>query len=238
MILNPRANRKAVRDVVSAALLIVIGAGAFRIASAANEPAVATASPATEPAAIVLDLSTPMATVRSEKQALAAGDARALQHCYYTNSKAEQKAIDTIMAHWALVAQFDHACAAKFGEDAAKPITSGFNLSVRADAEVWTEGNNAVIYNIGGPTPTRLWRIDGEWRFTYDSLVNNNFRDLPPMPPERLARIFELSSRLDQSLLADLNAGKFATASDARQALIEGRKAQMAEVRRLIRGDP
>jgi hypothetical protein len=131
-----------------------------------------------------------LATLHTSKRALAAGDAELLRHCYYTADPDEQQAIDAIVDTWAAQARFHRVCTARFGADAGGRADPGFNLHVPPDAREQIDGNTATLHNVGGAVPARLERIDGRWRFTYGSLVENNFRDLPRLAPADLVQVF------------------------------------------------
>jgi hypothetical protein len=58
------------------------------------------------------------------------------------------------------------------------------------------------------PSRRRCAACNGEWRFTYGSLVDNNFRDLPPLPPAKLAAVFQMSTDMYKSLARRGRSGK------------------------------
>ena len=195
-------------------------------------------TPASQPAAVPqpakIDLSTPMATLRTNKKALGEGDASTLKKCYYTVDPAEQKAIDTIMDEWAFMAEFRRACAAKFGEAAAGLADPRFNLNIPDSAREEIKGDQAMLYNIGGAKPHALQRINGDWRFSYASLVENNFRDLPPLTPQKLTQVFESGVSMYKSLIEEVNGGKYPRIEEAMQALNSAQQKRGAEIKRII----
>jgi hypothetical protein len=176
------------------------------------------AAPATEPS-VKADFSSPMAALRTNKLALKAGDAATLKRCYYTPDAQEQKAIDTIVSSFAIQVRFQDVCAQRFGNEAAERVAPGFNLRVPANAREEIEGDHATLFNVGGPTPTTLQRVNGEWRFTYASLVDNNFRDLPRLPADKLVAVFQTGIDMYQSLCDDVAGGRFERMDDAIDAL-------------------
>lgn len=207
-------------------LLVAVGAAAAM--------ALAAPAPATQPAP---DFSSPMATLRTNKLALKSGDAALLKRCYHTTNADEEKAIDVIMDSSASQVRFQEACAKKFGEDAADRVAPGFNLNVPADAREEIEGDRAKLYNIGGAKPTTLRRVNGEWKFTYASLVDNNFRDLPPMAPTKLAQVFQTGVEMYKGLIAEVGAGKFAAVEDAMRALQTRQQERWTKIQQII-GEP
>jgi hypothetical protein len=191
------------------------------------------AAPATAPSTQP-DFSSPMATLRTNKLAMKAGDAALLKRCYYTADASEQKTIDAIADSFAVQVRFQEACAKRFGEEAGERVAPGFNLRIPPDAREEIDGERGTLYNIGGPRPTTLRRVNGEWRFTYGSLVDNNFRDLPPLPPAKLAAVFQSGIDMYQSLCDDVAAGKFERVEDAMNALGARRQDRGKKIQEII----
>ena len=212
--------------------VVIVAATIVSVASIASAAEPAKSAAASQPA-IVVDLSSPMATLRTNKAAMARGDAAVLKRCYYTADADEQAAIDMIMDSMAMQKQFERACAARWDAEAGERVAPEFNYQIPADAREEINGDSGVLYNIGGSRPTRLRRVNGEWRFTYASLVDNNFRDLPPMPPKRLASVFKLSVDLYRGLSDDVAAGKFGHVEDAMAAQRERREEVVKKIRAL-----
>lgn len=204
-------------------------------ALAAPPNGAAASQPAQAQAPAKSDLSSPLAALRTEKQALVAGDAPLLKSLYYTADPAEQKTIDVIMDQWASMVRFQEACAVRFGQEASQRVAPGFNLFIPPEAREQINGENGTLYHVGGPQPTTLRRIEGQWKFTYASLVDNNFRDLPPMPPESLAEIFQLNLDLYQQITKDVANGKFARIEDAVRALRDRRQALAGQIDQIVK---
>jgi hypothetical protein len=193
----------------------------------------AAAAPTTAPSARP-DFSSPMAALSTGKLAMKTGDAALMKRCYYTADPEEQKALDTISDSFAIQVRFQEACAKRFGEDAGERVAPGFNLQIPPEAREEIEGDRATLYNIGGPRPTTLRRINGEWRFTYRSLVDNNFRDLPPLPPAKLVAVFQTGIDMYQSLCDDVAAGKFERVEDAMGALRTQQRDRRIRIQEII----
>ena len=192
---------------------------------------------ATQPADKKPDFSTPLAALKTSKLALQTGDVALMKRCYYTTDADEQKALDAIFDTSAGQVQFQQACAKRFGEDNGERVAPGFNLQVPPDAREEINGDRAKLYNIGGSTPTTLRRINGDWRFTYASMVDNNFRDLPPMAPAKLAQVFQISSAMYKSLCNDVAAGKFEHVEDAMNALRTRRQETWQKMQKIVNPD-
>ena len=180
------------------------------------------------------DFSSPLATLRTNKSALARGDAELLKRCYYTTDANEQAALDTILQAWALRSRFQQGCIKRWGEEAGRRVSPGFNLAVPPEAREEITGETATLHNIGGARPTELRRIEGQWRMTYGSLVANNFRDLPKLLPQQLKAVFQLQVDLYQDLCDRVSVGKFATIDDAAAAQQRGQRDAMERMREII----
>jgi hypothetical protein len=198
--------------------------------------AAAAAAPATVPSTKP-DFSSPMATLRTNKLAMKTGDAALLKRCYYSAAPEEQKTLDTIAESWAMRVRFQDACVKRFGDEAGERVAPEFNLQIPPDAREEIEGDRGTIYNIGGSKPTMLRRVNGEWRFTYGSLVDNNFRDLPTLAPAKLAAVFQMSTDMYKSLCDEVAAGKFEHVEDAMNALRE-RRGELGKKIQEITGKP
>jgi hypothetical protein len=214
-------------------LVALIGAslsfGAAAATSPPPQPSATQASSATK-----IDLSTPIATLRSNKAALKAGDAAAMKRCYYTADAAEQEAIDAIMNCFAAKAQFQQTCIDRFGPAAGEAADPGFNLTIGDKVRQEIHGEQATLYNIGGPKPTTLRNVNGEWRFTYASLVENNFRDLPAMPPQKLVEVFKPTTDIYNTTADEVKAGKYQGIKEAMAKLNERRREEHKKLREMI----
>jgi hypothetical protein len=151
------------------------------------------------------------------------GDVALMRRCYYTADPEEEKSLQAIVESLAMKVRFQEACAKRFGAEAGDRVAPEFNLEVPTDAREEIDGDRARLYNVGGSKPTTLRRVNGEWRFTYGSLVDNNFRDLPPMRPSKLAAVFQGGIDMYKTLCDDVAAGKFESVEDAMSALRERR---------------
>ena len=183
---------------------------------------------------VAADLSSPLAALRTGKAALVAGDAATMKRCYHTDNPHERKALEAMVDGLAAQVRFQQVCAKQFGEDSAQRVAPAFNTEIPADAREQIDGDRATLHNIGGSRPTTLRRVNGEWKFTYASVVENNFRDLPPMPPPRLAKIFDASRQMYDALSEEVAAGKFEFIEDAMNALSQRRKELQKTIDKVI----
>jgi hypothetical protein len=188
-------------------------------------------APATAPAA---SFATPMDALRAHKDAIARGDAVAFFQCYVCDSVDQAKAVKSIGQSFAAMIAFRQACIDKFGADQAKRVRLGITTSIPEDAYEEINGDKATIHNVGGTKPLELNRVDGKWKLTYASLVENNFRDLPKLDPKVMAGVFEISTATYKGLADDTKAGKFKTAAEASDALRQHRNEIGEKVHALI----
>ena len=188
-------------------------------------------APTTAPAA---RFDTPMATFRAHQDAVARGDAKLFRECYATDKRDESAAITSIGESFAAMSALKTACVDKFGAEQAKRIGLGLTTKIPDDAYEEISGESATIHNVGGAKPQELRRVNGEWKLTYDSLVSNNFRDLPRLSPDVLAQLFQISRQTYESLASDVSAGKFAGAAEVNTELASRRTAMREQMNQLI----
>ena len=188
------------------------------------------APPATAPSFAI-----PMDALRAHKEAIKTGDADAFARCYICDNEDQTKAVKSIARSFAAMIRLREACIDKFGPDQAKRVRLGLTVSIPEDAYDQVSGDTAKIYNVGGAKPLELKRVDGQWKMTYASLVDNNFRDLPKLEPNVIASVFEISTATYKSLADDTKAGKFNSATEANDALSDRRNEMAAKIQSLIK---
>jgi hypothetical protein len=188
-------------------------------------------APTTSPAA---RFDTPMGTFRAHQDAVARGDAKLFRECYGTDKRDESAAITSIGESFAAMSALKNACVDKFGAEQAKRIGLGLTTNIPDDAYEEISGDSATIHNVGGAKPQELRRMNGEWKLTYDSLVSNNFRDLPRLAPDVLAQLFQISRQMYESLSSDVSAGKFASAAEVNTELASRRQTMGEQMHELI----
>jgi hypothetical protein len=176
-----------------------------------------------------------MDTLRAHKEAIKAGDADAFVQCYACDNEDQLKAVKSIAQSFAAMIRFREACLDKFGADQTRRVRLGLTTTIPEDAYEEVSGDTAKIYNVGGAKPLELKRVDGQWKMTYASLVDNNFRDLPKLDPKVMASLFEISTATYKGLAEDTKAGKFNSAIEANDTLRERRNEMGAKMQAVIK---
>jgi hypothetical protein len=177
--------------------------------------------PATAPATAPADASTPKGALKALAQALDAGDRKAVLELLWAQSPSEQKTANATADLAEAAAGLRRAAAKAFGDEAARPLGVEVGATPQAldridAARVHLDGERATVRteNAEGP-PMVLARSNGVWRVPVGELS----KDVEPADVERTVSALASQAKLLRELTAEVAAGKYKTAADARQAL-------------------
>ena len=210
-------NRRVVFILAAATWLTAAGSNALAQTSTSAPNA------ATRPATTVApDPSTPKGALKALAQALDVGDRKAVLDLLSAQSPIEQKIAAATADLAAAAAGLRQASAKAFGEEAARPL--GVELGATPEAleridaaKVQLDGDARATVrtdNAEGP-PMVLARVGGVWRVPVSELS----KDVEPADVERNVAAMADQARLMRQLAAEVAAGKYKTAAEARQAL-------------------
>jgi hypothetical protein len=185
------------------------------VSAQATDPttAVATSRP--------VDASTPKGSLKALAQALDAGQRQAVLDLLLAQSPAERKVAEATADLAEAAATLRRAAIKAFGEEAARPLGVEAGATPEAlgridAAKIQLDGDRATVRtdSAEGP-PMILVRSDGRWRVPISELS----RDVEPADLDRNVAALIDQARLMRQLAAEVSAGKYTTAPDARQAL-------------------
>jgi hypothetical protein len=189
--------------------------------SAQTTPSAAT-RPATAPVTTApVDPTTPKGALKSLAQALDAGDRSAVLNLLSASSPQEQKIADATADLAVATAALRRAAIKSFGEQASRAL--GVDLGATPEAmaridaaRVELDGDKATVRTAEaeGP-PMVLVRRDGAWRLQVALLI----KDVEAADIERSLHDVADQTRLLRELTAEVIAGKFKTAAEARETL-------------------
>ena len=187
-------------------------------AEAQTPPAVVTTVPATTQAA---DPSTPRGALHALARALDAGDRQIILELLWSDSDAQRRWASATADLAEATAALRRSAMQGFGAEASRPL--GVDLAATPEAvarieaaEVAITGDRAIVRTAGeeGP-PLVLARRDGTWRVP----VAEFLKDVESPDLERAVTLLSEETRLLRELADEVAAGKYKTATDARQAL-------------------
>jgi hypothetical protein len=177
-----------------------------------------TSGPTTSPA---VDASTPKGALKALAAALDAGDRSAVLALLSATTPAEQKVADATAGLAEASALLRKAATKTFGEEAARPlgVQSGATPEAIAridSAKVQFAGDRATVRpaQTEGP-PMVLMRIGNAWKVPVSELS----KDVEPADVDRNVAALLDQAKLMRELSEEIAAGKYKTASDARQVL-------------------
>jgi hypothetical protein len=161
------------------------------------------------------DLTTPKGAALAFGNSLLSGDVAAMR-ASSTGSDADYKMMETLQTMISAMKRLTEAAAIKYGKDNPISKSAGeFNIAAeleKSDAKV--EGDSATIVNKDKPdekNPMKLKKVNGEWKVDLTSLPKDNVSDLLKIAP--------VMTGIANEVTKDINAGKYAKAEDAHQAL-------------------
>lgn len=175
-----------------------------------------------------LDLRTPQAAVQAYGEGLRDSDERKLRALMHPTGRRADAFVDLFVSWVKSSARLERAALHKYGKDEAERLVGALFLPAAgptgrgllenlADAEVNVEGEQAVVL-IDPVGQVDLRRIDGRWRMVVP--------ELPPKgkPEEGTGgrwqiELMKVATRAQQEVSAGIEAGRYATAADAAEAL-------------------
>ena len=197
-------------------LLIATAAAPAQTSAPSAKPSVATG-----PTTALADPSTPKGALKALAQALDAGERKAVLDLLAAKSSAERKTADATADLAEAAAALRRAAAKCFGQQAARPLGAQPGATQEAldridAAKVQIDGDRATVRTetSEGP-PMVLERSAGAWRVPVSELC----KDTEPAELDRNVAALAEQSRLLRELAAEVAAGKYKTAPEARQAL-------------------
>ncbi len=229
--LSGSVRRSAGASVVAASL---VGAAAVAQttmptgAPPATQPGrVAVLAPPTTPTSqpsgtVTVDLSSPKAAVKTLAAAQVAGDQSAMKAVLLSDGANEQRMCTAMTEMAASIADFDRGLIGKFGPaetmkvmgDPAEILKENLDGIDHATEKV--DGETATLSSNPSPQGTMtLKRVGGQWRVMVGDLAKAGSAE----DVQKTLESAEKGTAAYRDLLAEVNAGKFATAEDARTAL-------------------
>jgi hypothetical protein len=164
------------------------------------------------------DPSTPKGALRAFYEAMEAGDAAAVRACLYTATDAERQLADAYAAQLTGAKTLGDAAKAKFaaaGDALSKGLPVRDEIGRLESAEVKVDGPRATVRLPGQPRPLTMVQSEGRWRLALAAYAGAT-------SPESLAgqtAVLNDMAGVFQSVADEINADKFATATDAQRAL-------------------
>lgn len=164
------------------------------------------------------DPSTPKGALRGFYQAMEAGDAAAVRACFYTATDAEKQLADAYAAQLTAAKGLGDAARAKFaaaGDALSKGLPVRDEIARLDAAEVKVDGTRATVRLPGQARPVTMVQSEARWRLALADYAGAT-------APESLANqtaVLKDMAGVFQSVADDINADKFATATDAQRAL-------------------
>ncbi|MEA2711620.1 MAG: hypothetical protein QOF78_4221 [Phycisphaerales bacterium] len=199
--------------------LLMIGPPGWVQAAAA--PPATTRRAATGPTSAPIDPSTPKGALKTLAKALEAGDRKMLLDLLHADSPNEQKIADATAALAEATAELRRASTKAFGEQASRPLGVDSAAVTEALARVDSstekvEGDRATVTSPQDQGDSLiLVQREKKWRVPMSQISGAvNAADL-----DRNLRDSSEQARLLKELAAEVSAGKFKTAMEARQEL-------------------
>jgi hypothetical protein len=176
------------------------------------------------------DTSTPKGAAKTMIDAMKKGDAATVKS---VTVNGDPKFIDMMVAMVSSNQQLQDAAVAKFGADGnsigeAKML--GDVDKKLDDAEVKENGDTATITTKDSREPMTLKKVDGQWKVDLSQMPQMPGKDDPSMQP-----MFNAMLDVNKQLAADISAGKYKTAAEAKQA---GQEKLMAAMMSLQKPTP
>lgn len=199
---------------------VVVTAMMFACLPCAAQPAAA--EPATQPAVVAVDQSTPRGALKVLTTALDEGDVAGAQAVFLVDDPKHQPWLDQMLRLAKATALLRTESVRSFGEEGARGLVGDTRLAttvVLASLDRSTEeidGETAVVRSEGNTEPPiGLRRVDGRWRVPLEEFIGK----ATPAELEPIAAQMATQSRVIESFCTDLAAGKFKTPDEAAQAL-------------------
>lgn len=213
------------RLISRAALTICIAIPSIALSQPTTAPAPdATAQPATAPAVVVVpaDQTTPRGALKVLTQAMEDGDVAKANAIFLVEKDEHRAWADSMLELARSSADVRAAVVAKFGAEGARAVvgdTAMATAAVMGAIDQFTEeidGDTAMVRpNDPIEQPVQFRKVDGAWRVPLTAMIGN-------APAEELKDTADRMNRQVKAMkgfITELQADKFATATDAAQAL-------------------
>ncbi len=166
----------------------------------------------------------PKSTIKSLVTAMSTGDAAAMRDLLYANTASDQKLVAAMTDTAVAVAELNRGMAAKFGAEQAKAVMGDPADVVKQTvdsldkAQEQVDGDSAKVVTGNTAQGTMsLKKIDGKWKVDVAAYVAGKS---PEQVDQTLGSVNH-GIGVFKELLADVNAGKFKTAEEAKAAMSE-----------------
>lgn len=222
--MSGRTKTRRVAGISTVALALAVGASVAPAQTSQPAGGAVPTTPTTQPgSSVVVDLTSPKAAVKTLASAQVAGDAGAMKQALLATGPDEERMMSAMVDLAVAIADFDRAMIAKFGPaetmkvmgDPGEILTDNLDGIDHATEQV--TGDQATLSS--NPTAQgkmALKRVDGKWRVYVGDLAKAG-------SPDDVRRTLESANKgatAYRELMADVTAGKLATADAARSALV------------------
>jgi hypothetical protein len=170
------------------------------------------------------DASTPKGALKALALALDAGDQPRIKSLMNVTSPMEQKMVDATSEMAVSIAKLKHAMSSKFGESATQtamgdsPEVLQKSLATIDSAEEKVDGDIALVSLSATPREAMsLKKVSGSWKVSVADQVKDEGLT-PPQVDEKMSMV-TAQSKLLNDVTAEVESGKYATATDATAAL-------------------
>ena len=174
-----------------------------------------------EDAEVAPDLSTARSAALAWIDACWSGDARAA-HKVLVDEERQREFMTGPLRFSAALRALESAAVKQFG-DAGKRVTGypdGSAKSIEKQLEIKEEGDRAAASGREAVLPLQLRRIDGRWRVDLSGAIGD-------ARARRAAEASGAAAKVAEDMAAEVTAGKFQTADEARTVFRERRLAQV-----------
>jgi hypothetical protein len=171
------------------------------------------------------DLSTPKGAVAAFFKAMEKGDVPEAKNMA-TGSQKQLAILETLVPLMSGFKQLEVAATKKWGDEGRKVLTdeqgggASFNMEEKLkNAKVEEKGDVAVITpapedgKVKDKTPMKLKKMDGKWKIDLASLPSEGMDD------PNSTRILKAMGEIARTTAGEIDAGKYATAEDAKKAM-------------------
>ena len=183
--------------------------------------AATTTTAPTRPTTAPADPSTPKGALKALAQALDAGDRKGVLQILWAQSPSEQKIADATAELAEASAALRRAASKAFGDVAARPLGVEVGATPQAmdridSANVKVDGNRATVRPESGDGPPMILVRGGDiWRVPVAELS----KDVEAADVDRNVAALADQAKMLREVAAEVSAGKYKTATDARQTL-------------------
>jgi hypothetical protein len=165
-------------------------------------------------AAAEIDPNSPRGALKAFYEAMEAGDPTAVRASFHAASEADKALADAYVAQLTAARALGEATKAKFavaGDALSKGLPLRDEIAKLDSAQETIKGENATVKVAGQANPVRLVKSEGRWRISLADYAGDD-------PVAQTAALKDMAT-VFQTIAADIQADKFASAADAQKAL-------------------